>query len=89
MLKTDMKEARTGILVITDMKETTVEKLLEFVYSGKVSGNPFAWEPSYSKDGLVLRRRSRADRVSVDDLLYAADKYLIDDLVCGKVEVCP
>ena len=66
MLKTDMKEARTGILEVTDMKETTVEKLLEFVYSGKVS-----------------------DRVSVDDLLYAADKYLIDDLVCDKVEDFP
>ena len=89
MLKTDMKEARTGVLEITDMKERTVEKLLEFIYSGKVTGNPFARdEPSDSEDGLVIRRR-RADRVSVDDLLYAADMYLIDDLVCCKVEVFP
>ena len=83
-----MKEARTGVLEITDMKARTVEKLLEFIYSGKVSGSPFAREPSYSKEGLVLRQR-RADRVSVDDLLYAADKYLIDDLVCSKVEDFP
>ena len=36
MLKTDMKEARTGVLEITDMKERTVEKLLEFIYSGEI-----------------------------------------------------
>ena len=53
MLKTDMKEARTGILEITDMKERTVEKLLEFIYSGKVTGNPFAHEPHEHLKGKI------------------------------------
>ena len=80
MLKTDMIEARTGILEVDDINERTVEKLLEFIYSGKVTGNPFEREPAARRDGLLLPK-SQTERVFVGDLLYAADKYQIEDLV--------
>jgi len=36
MLTTDMMEARTGVVEIVDIEADTMEKLLEFVYSGEV-----------------------------------------------------
>ena len=36
MLKTDMVEAQTGEVVTQDIEEKTMEKLLEFIYTGEV-----------------------------------------------------
>ena len=36
MLKADMEEAKTGVVDVVDVEEKTMEKLLEFVYSGKI-----------------------------------------------------
>ena len=37
MFKTGMTEVNTGQVVIEDLEETTLGKLLEFIYTGKVS----------------------------------------------------
>ena len=37
MLTTNMLEARTGLVEIVDIEADTMEKLLEFVYSGEIS----------------------------------------------------
>ena len=37
MLTTNMLEARTGVVEIVDIEADTMEKLLEFVYSGEIS----------------------------------------------------
>ena len=36
MLKADMEEAKTGVVDVVDVDEKAMEKLLEFVYSGKI-----------------------------------------------------
>ena len=36
MLKTDMLEAKTGEVVTQDIEEKTMEKLLEFIYTGEI-----------------------------------------------------
>ena len=36
MFESDMKEARQRMVVIEDIKANTMEKLLEFIYSGKI-----------------------------------------------------
>ena len=36
MLKTDMVEAKTGEVVTRDIEEKTMEKLLEFIYTGEI-----------------------------------------------------
>ena len=36
MLKAGMEEAKTGVVEVVDVEEETMEKLLEFIYSGKV-----------------------------------------------------
>ena len=36
MLKAEMKESVTGVVLIQDVEEKTMEKLLEFIYSGKI-----------------------------------------------------
>ena len=36
MLKTDMVEAKTGEVVTQDIEEKTMEKLLEFIYTGEI-----------------------------------------------------
>ena len=36
MLKTDMVEAQTGEVVTQDIEEKTMEKLLEFIYTGEI-----------------------------------------------------
>ena len=37
MFKTGMTEVNTGQVVIKDLKEATLKKLLEFIYTGKVA----------------------------------------------------
>ena len=36
MLKTDMVEAQTGEVVTQDIEEKTMEKMLEFIYTGEI-----------------------------------------------------
>ena len=36
MLKADMVEAQTGEVVTQDIEEKTMEKLLEFIYTGEI-----------------------------------------------------
>ena len=38
MFESDMKEARQRMVVIEDIKAKTIEKLLEFIYTGEVDG---------------------------------------------------
>ena len=59
MLTSDMREAKTGVVVLQDIEGKTMEKLLEFIYTGKIE-----------EMGDQLER-----------LLYAADKYEVQDLV--------
>ena len=59
MLISDMREAKTGVVVLQDIEGKTMEKLLEFIYTGKIE----------EMDDQLER------------LLYAADKYEVQDLV--------
>ena len=61
MFDTDMAEAKSGTVVIEDMLASTLEKLLEFAYTGEVT-----------------------DMQEVVELLYAADKYQLPNLVSNK-----
>ena len=54
-----MREAKTGVVVVQDIEGKTMEKLLEFIYTGKIE----------EIDNQLER------------LLYAADKYEVQDLV--------
>ena len=54
-----MREAKTGVVVLQDIEGKTMEKLLEFIYTGKIE----------EMDDQLER------------LLYAADKYEVQDLV--------
>ena len=56
-----MEEARLGVVEIQDIKEKTMENLLEFIYTKRFP-----------------------DAASLPELLYAADKYNVTDLV-GRV----
>ena len=59
MLTSDMREAKTSVVVLQDIEGKTMEKLLEFIYTGKIE----------DMDNQLER------------LLYAADKYEVQDLV--------
>ena len=54
-----MSEAKTGVVVLQDIEGKTMEKMLEFIYTGKIE----------EIDNQLER------------LLYAADKYEVQDLV--------
>ena len=36
MLKADMEEAKKGVVDVVDVKEKTMEKVVEFIYSGEI-----------------------------------------------------
>ena len=36
MLKADMEEAKTCVVDVVDVKEKTMEKVVEFIYSGEI-----------------------------------------------------
>ena len=36
MLKADMEEAKTGVVDVVDVEEKTMEKVVEFIYSGEI-----------------------------------------------------
>ena len=62
MFQSDMEEARQGVVKIEDIEEETVEKMLEFVYSGEISDigghleNLFYAADKYQIEGLVCLR---------------------------------
>ena len=58
MFESNLEEARLGVVEIKDIKEKTMEHLLEFIYTNRL-----------------------ADGASLPELLYAADKYNVTDLV--------
>jgi len=58
MFETNMAETKSGEVKIEDMSASTLERLLEFTYTGEVT-----------------------DLQEVTELLYAADKYQMSDLV--------
>ena len=58
MFESNLEEARLGVVEIEDIKEKTMENLLEFIYTKRLS-----------------------DGASLPELLYAADKYNVTDLV--------
>ena len=59
MFQSDMVEAHEGVVKIGDIEEETVEKMLEFVYSGEISDidgqleNLFYAADKYQIEGLV------------------------------------
>ena len=59
MFQSDMVEAHEGVVKIEDIEEETVEKMLEFVYSGEISDiggqleNLFYAADKYQIEGLV------------------------------------
>ena len=59
MFKTGMTEVNTGQVVIEDLEETTLGKLLEFIYTGKVS------EPEDHLEALLYA----ADKYQITDLV--------------------
>ena len=36
MLKANMEEAKTGVVDVVDVEEKTMEKVVEFIYSGEI-----------------------------------------------------
>ena len=36
MLKANMEEAKTGVVDMVDVEEKTMEKVVEFIYSGEI-----------------------------------------------------
>ena len=59
MLKAEMKESVTGVVVIQDVEEKTMEKLLEFIYSGKIE----------ETDGQLEMLLYAADKYEITDLV--------------------
>ena len=59
MFQSDMEEAHDGVVKVEDIEEETVEKMLEFVYSGEISDisghleNLFYAADKYQIEGLV------------------------------------
>ena len=66
MFEINMAETKSGEVKIEDMSASTLERLLEFIYTGEV-----------------------ADMQEVMELLYAADKYQMSDLVSNKPTIFP
>ena len=54
-----MKESVTGVVVIQDVEEKTMEKLLEFIYSGKIE----------ETDGQLEMLLYAADKYQITDLV--------------------
>ena len=75
MLKTDMLEAQTGEVVIQDVEEKTMEKLLEFIYTGEIDNMDDQLEmllyaaDYYEIQGLVSEGRIFLDRTVSDPSL--------------------
>ena len=67
MLTTDMLEARTGVVEILDVEADTMEKLLEFVYSGEISDT----------GGLLFQLFEAADKYEVMGLVCI---WYLDDI---------
>ena len=81
MLKQNMREAQTNEVDIPDVDPDTLKLMLEFIYSGQVGIRLF------SKNVGTITLLSNIITLKVNDenytaeLLYAADKYELSDLV--------
>ena len=81
MLKQNMREAQTNEVDIPDVDPDTLKLMLEFIYSGQVGIRLF------SKNVGTVTLLSNIITLKVKDenytaeLLYAADKYELSDLV--------
>ena len=81
MLKQNMREAQTNEVDIPDVDLDTLKLMLEFIYSGQVGIRLF------SKNVGTITLLSNIITLKVNDenytaeLLYAADKYELSDLV--------
>ena len=81
MLKQNMREAQTNEVDIPDVDPDTLKLMLEFIYSGQVGIRLF------SKNVGTITLISNIITLKVKDenytaeLLYAADKYELSDLV--------
>ena len=81
MLKQNMREAQTNEVDIPDVDPDTLKLMLEFIYSGQVGIRLF------SKNVGTITLLSNIITLKVKDenytaeLLYAADKYELSDLV--------
>ena len=81
MLKQNMREAQTNEVDIPDVDPDTLKLMLEFIYSGQVGIRLF------SKNVGTITPLSNIITLKVKDenytaeLLYAADKYELSDLV--------
>ena len=71
MLKAEMKESVTGMVLIQDVEEKTMEKLLEFIYSGKIEDT----------DGQLEMLLYAADKYEIPDLV-SEHTYLSIFLTC-------
>ena len=81
MLKQNMREAQTNEVDIPDVDPDTLKLMLEFIYTGQVGIRLF------SKNVGTVTLLSNIITLKVNDenytaeLLYAADKYELSDLV--------
>ena len=77
MLDHNMKEARVGEVDIGDVDPDTLKLMLEFIYSGQVGIRLF----SKNVRTITLLSNKVKDENYTAELLYAADKYELSDLV--------
>ena len=77
MFDQNMKEAQTGKVDIVDVDPDTLKLMLEFIYTGQVST-----EHAYFLEILkTVSSQQVGDENYTAELLYAGDKYELDDLV--------
>ena len=77
MLKQNMREAQTNEVDIPDVDPDTLKLMLEFIYSGQVGIRLF----SKNVRTITLLSNKVKDENYTAELLYAADKYELSDLV--------
>ena len=77
MLKQNMREAQTNEVDIPDVDPDTLKLMLEFIYSGQVGIRLF----SKNVGTITLLSNKVENENYTAELLYAADKYELSDLV--------
>ena len=55
MLTSDMREAKTGVVVLQDIEGKTMEKLLEFIYTKRLPEHAFLPELIFAADKYNVR----------------------------------
>ena len=59
MLKANMEEAKTGVVDVVDVEEKTMEKVVEFIYSGEIE----------DMDDQLERLQYAADKYEIQGLV--------------------